>query len=220
MWVRFLKCKDDASCSKLETIMLDIQHLHARHHAHSGAFAPVIKFDSGFVFEAAITRQMCARLGVGVQFSAPYAHHMLGKAERPWSTIRDNASAMLHNTAVSNSMWSCVVSTVVYLLNRTYSRSVGLTGGIPLTLLTSSVPDASKFRVFGSAVFAKVPDRLRRKLGVNAFRGIMVGYPLDAPRYRVYNPNTRRITTVHVVIKHTGRRHASSHQLDNHGLLG
>jgi hypothetical protein len=33
---------------------------------------------------------MCARLGVGVQFSAPYAHRML---ERPWRTIRDNASA-------------------------------------------------------------------------------------------------------------------------------
>jgi hypothetical protein len=28
----------------------------------------------------------------------------------------------------------------------------------------------------------------------------MVGYPLDAPGYRVYNPETRRITTlVHVV---------------------
>jgi hypothetical protein len=26
---------------------------------------------------------MCAHLGVGVQFSAPYAHHMLGKAEHP-----------------------------------------------------------------------------------------------------------------------------------------
>jgi hypothetical protein len=104
--------------------------------------------------------------------------------------------------AVFNSMWSCAVSTVVYLRNRTYNRSVGLTGGIPLTLLTSSAPDASKFRVFGCAVFAKVPDKLRRKLGVKAFRGVMVGYPIDAPWYRVYNPETRRITTsVHVVFQ-------------------
>jgi hypothetical protein len=79
MWVRFLKTKDDA-CAELETILLDIKHLHARHHSHSGAFAPVIKFDSDFVFKAVATRHMCARLGVGVQFSAPYAHHMLGKA--------------------------------------------------------------------------------------------------------------------------------------------
>jgi hypothetical protein len=128
--------------------MLEIQHLHARHHSHSGAFAPVLKFESESVFEAVVTRQMCACLGVGVQFSAPYAHHMLSKAERPWRTIRDNASAMLHSMAVSNAMWSCVVNTAVCLRNRTYNRSVGPTGGIRLTLLTSSVPDASKFRVF------------------------------------------------------------------------
>jgi hypothetical protein len=104
-------------------------------------------------------------MGVGAQFPAPYSHHMLGKAERPWRTIRDNASAMLHSMAVPNFMWSCVVITGVYLRNRTYIRSVGLsTGGVPLTLLGSSAPDASKFRVFGCTGFAKVPDKLRRKL--------------------------------------------------------
>jgi hypothetical protein len=194
MWVRFLKSKDDA-CAELETIMLDIKHLHAHHHSQSGAFAPVIKFDSGYVFEALVTRLMCARLGFGVQFSAPYAHYMLGKSERPLRTIRGNAFAMLHIMAVPNSMWSCVVNTIVFLRSRTYSRSVGLTSGVPLTLLTLSVPAASKFRVFGCDVFAKVPDKLRRKLGEKAFRGVMVGYPCDAPRYRVYNPETRRITT-------------------------
>jgi transposase InsO family protein len=101
--VRFLKTKDDA-CNALETILLDIKLLHARHHSHSGAFAPVLKFDSDSFFEFDVTRHICARLGVGAQFSAPYAHHMLGKAERPWRTIRDNASAMLHIMAVPNSM--------------------------------------------------------------------------------------------------------------------
>jgi hypothetical protein len=55
MWARFLKPKDDA-CSELETILPDIKHLHARHHSQSGAFEPVIKFDSDSVFEAAVTR--------------------------------------------------------------------------------------------------------------------------------------------------------------------
>jgi hypothetical protein len=70
---------------------------------------------------------------------------------------------------------------MVYLRNTTYNRSVSLTGGTPLTLLTSSVPDASKFRVSGCSVFAKVPDKLRRKLGEKAVRGVMIGYPHDAP---------------------------------------
>jgi hypothetical protein len=45
------------------------------------------------------------------------------------------------------------------------------------------VPDASKFRVFGCAVFAKVPDKLRRKLGEKAFRGVMVGYGSPHPHF-------------------------------------
>jgi transposase InsO family protein len=116
MWVRFLKSEDDA-CSELETILMDIKHLHARPHSQSGAFAPAIKFDSESIFAAAATRHMCAHLGVGVHLSAPYAHHMLGKAERPWRTIRDNASAILHRMVVPNSMWSCAVNIVVYLRN-------------------------------------------------------------------------------------------------------
>jgi hypothetical protein len=80
--------------------------------------------------------------------------------------------------------------------------SVGVSCDVLLTLLTSQEPDASKFRVFGCTVFAKVPDKLRRKLGEKAFRGIMDGYPHDAPGYRIYNLVTRRITTsVHLVFQ-------------------
>jgi hypothetical protein len=105
MWVRFLKSKDD-TCSELESILLEIRHLHARHHSSTGAFATILKFDSDSAFEAAVTRQMCGRLGVGVQYSAPYADHTLGKAELPWRTLKDNAYAMMHNLSVPNSMWT------------------------------------------------------------------------------------------------------------------
>jgi transposase InsO family protein len=99
MWVRFLKSKDDIR-SNLETILLEIRHLHARHHSQSGALTPILKSDSDSIFKAAMTPEMCARMGVGVQFSAPCAYHMLGKAERPWRTIKDNAFAMLDSMAV------------------------------------------------------------------------------------------------------------------------
>jgi hypothetical protein len=74
---------------------------------------------------------------------------MLGKAKRPWRTLLDNASTLPHNMSVPNSMWSFAISTVVYLRNRMFSRAFGVTSGVPLTLLTSQEPDASKFRVFG-----------------------------------------------------------------------
>jgi hypothetical protein len=83
-----------------------------------------------------------------------------------------------------------------------FSRVVGVYDGVPLTLLTSHAPNASKFRVFGCIVIAKFPDKFRRKLGEKALRGIMVGYPPDALGYHIYNPATRRITaSVHVVFQ-------------------
>jgi hypothetical protein len=75
------------------------------------------------------------------------------------------------------------------------TRAVGLYGGVPLILLTSTAPDASKFRVFGCTVFAKVPYMLRCKRDEKVFCGALVGYPLDALGYRVDNRVTRRITT-------------------------
>jgi hypothetical protein len=104
MCVRFLRSKDD-TCTHLESILHEIRHVHAQHHSSSSAFAPILKFDADSVFEATATRLMCSRFGVGVQYSAPYAHHMLGKAERPWRTRRDNAYAPLHNMSVVSSIW-------------------------------------------------------------------------------------------------------------------
>jgi hypothetical protein len=82
MLVRFLKSKDD-TCAQLETIMSHIIHLHARHHSKPCAFASVLKFDSDSVFEATTTRKMCAHMGVGVKFSAPYAITCSAKSNAP-----------------------------------------------------------------------------------------------------------------------------------------
>jgi hypothetical protein len=92
---------------------------------------------------------------------------------------------MFHSMYVPNSMWSYAVSNVVYLRNCTFSRAASPSGGAPLTLLTSTTPDAYKFRVFWCTIFAKVSDKLRREMGEMAFRGVMVSYPTRAQGYRV-----------------------------------
>jgi hypothetical protein len=42
----------------------------------------------------------------------------------------------------------------MYLRNITFSRAVGLSGGVPITFLISIKTDTSKFRVFGCIIFA------------------------------------------------------------------
>jgi hypothetical protein len=68
---------------------------------------------------------MCSRIGVGVQLSSPYAHHMLGKAKRPWRTIHDDVYVMMHIMSMPKSMYLCAVITVVKLRNLTFSRAEG-----------------------------------------------------------------------------------------------
>jgi hypothetical protein len=56
------------------------------------------------------------------------------------------------------------MSTVVHMRNRTFNTFASPYRGVPITFLTYAVHDASTFRVFGCAVFIKVPDNLRRNL--------------------------------------------------------
>jgi hypothetical protein len=98
---------------------MEVRHIHARFHYESGAFAPAPKFDGDAVFEAAATCRIFWKMGVGIQFSAPHPHQMMGNEERLWHTLRDNASAMMQNMYVPSSMWSCAVNIVAYLRNRT-----------------------------------------------------------------------------------------------------
>jgi hypothetical protein len=85
------------------------------------------------MFEAAYTQFIIAKLGVLTHFSAPYAHDMLGKAERPWRTIRECEFSKSFTIPVSTSMWSSGMRTTMYLCKCTFSRTFGTCGGVLLT---------------------------------------------------------------------------------------
>jgi hypothetical protein len=71
-------------------------------------------------------------------------------------------------------------------------------------------------RISHFTFFWKVPDKLRRKVGEDACRGVLVGYPIDAPMYRVHNPVTRCITSpVHVMIHYNVPRFRISVETDS-----
>jgi hypothetical protein len=110
---------------------------------------------------------MCAKLGVGTQFSAPYAHHMLGLTERPWCTIRVGVLALFYGMSVPMFMWSCAMSTVMHVAS--FIRHVGTSGGGPLTLITPAFPKALALRAFGCAIYTEVRDAQRKKLIRNHF---------------------------------------------------
>jgi hypothetical protein len=61
-------------------------------------------------------------------------------------------------------MWSCAINNIVFMRNRTFSRAVEPANGVPLTLLTGAIHDASALRVFGCAPFVKIPDNQCKRM--------------------------------------------------------
>jgi hypothetical protein len=66
----------------VKTVSCDSGLPHKACAAPHNFFARVLKIDSDSVFEAAVTRRMCGRMGVGVRYSAPYPQHTFGKMGR------------------------------------------------------------------------------------------------------------------------------------------
>ena len=51
----------------------------------------------------------------------------------------------------------------------------------------------SHFRIFGSAAYRHVHNEKRKKLGMAAEKGYLVGYIENAKAYRIYIPESRKV---------------------------
>jgi hypothetical protein len=113
-------------------------------------------------------QRMCGQLGVGTQFSASYVHHMLGKTERPWRTLRDCASARNACNGPCGLPYSPSPSALSFSFAT--ARSVAtLTDGVPLALVTapSLTPQSTKSLV--ALPLQKLPTTNAKTLILNRF---------------------------------------------------
>ena len=63
----------------------------------------------------------------------------------------------------------------------------------PYERVFDAKPDVSHLRVFGSTVYAKIPEQKRKKLDPKAVKGIFVGYPEGSKGYKIYLPERHEI---------------------------
>jgi len=87
--------------------------------------------------------------------------------------------------------WGEAVTTAVYLLNRSFSKSIQ--GKTPDQLWTGSAPNVSHLRTFGCIAHVKVNTPHLRKLDDRSRKMVFVGYELGSKAYKVYDPTTRRV---------------------------
>jgi hypothetical protein len=87
--------------------------------------------------------------------------------------------------------WGEAVTTAVYLLNRSSSKSIA--GKTPYELWTGSTPSVHHLRTFGCVAHVKPTVLHQKKLDDQSKRMIFVRYELGSMAYRAYDPTTRRV---------------------------
>ncbi|GFT05228.1 retrovirus-related pol polyprotein from transposon tnt 1-94 [Trichonephila clavipes] len=79
-------------------------------------------------------------------------------------------------------IWSELVNSAIYILNRTGKPSIK--NASPCELWLKKKPQLKYLRIIGSPCYPLVPAQKRRKMAKKAIQGYLVGYDVDE-RYRI-----------------------------------
>jgi hypothetical protein len=121
---------------------------------------------------------------------------------------------MIKGKNISNGFWAEAINTVVYLKNRSPTKS--LEHKTPFEAFYGFKPIVSHLRIFGSKAFSHVPKEDRRKLDAKEIKCIFIGYCTNHKAYKMYDPNTHKVFARRDVLFH---EHADEGQKeDSHGV--
>lgn len=100
---------------------------------------------------------------------------------------------MIFDSGLDKEMWGKAILAGVYLYNRTPTTTMDLKT-TPANLWYGFQPDISKIRIFGCPVYSFISKEVRHsKLDSHSEKLILIGYCDNG--YRLWNPDTRKITT-------------------------
>ncbi|GBP75030.1 Retrovirus-related Pol polyprotein from transposon TNT 1-94 [Eumeta japonica] len=152
------------------------------------------------VYRVNLLKQEC--LAASVE-SVMIWHRRLGHVNKDYlnqmpNAVQEKTRCLLFDANLSKEFWAEATNTAVYLQNRIGAAT--LDNKTPFELWTGSKPDISHIRIFDSTVMVHVAKEKRRKWDKKAVKCILMGYPDNIKGYRVYNPETRNISTSRDVI--------------------
>lgn len=143
-----------------------------------------LRSDCGLEYKNAEFKTVLDKFGIKHETSVPYTPQQNGKAERSMRTIVEAARTMLYSKNLSKTLWAEAVNTAVYTINRT--GNTGQEGKTPYELWFNKTPDINNLKIFGSEVYAHIPQEKRRKWDQKGRKGFFVGYSEETKGYRIY----------------------------------
>lgn len=183
MWIKLLRTKDEAADA--------IRRFQASAEVESRHTLRVFRTDRGGEFTATEFMGWCADHGIKRHLTAPYSPQQNGVVERRNQTVVGTARCMLKGATMPARFWGEAVTTAVFLLNRSFARSVE--GRTPYEAWHGAKPDVKYLRVFGCKAHAKVTRPDLKKLDDRSKPMVMLGYEPGGKAYRLYDPVAKRV---------------------------
>ncbi|KAK1417486.1 hypothetical protein QVD17_26615 [Tagetes erecta] len=159
----------------------------------SGRQIKVLRSDRGGEFCSQEFNNFCEATGIKRELTIPYTPQHNGVVERKNRTVMNLVRSMLKDKELPNFLWAEAVSTAVFIINRSPTKA--LVDQTPLEAWSGMKPTVSRFKIFGCIAYGMVPSQTRRKLDNKSEKNIFIGYSSQSYGYRLYNPETKTITT-------------------------
>ena len=153
-----------------------------------------LRSDNGGEFISDVFTNWLSLRGVTQQTTPSWSPQSNGIAERANRTLQDKTRTMLLESGLPGSLWGEIILTSCVLRNLSSTSSLSVT---PLEMWTGRRPSVKSLRVVGCKAFCQLDDRERKgKFSAKAWIGVMVGYSVDTPGYRVWDPSTHKVWDV------------------------
>jgi hypothetical protein len=149
-----------------------------------------------------IFEDFCSEIGVRHQLTVSYLPRQNDVVERCNQTVVATTCNMLKAKGLSGYFCEEAVTTIVYLLNRSPTKSVeGMTrsptksveGMTPYEAWHDKKPSVAHLRTFGCIVHVKNTKSMLKKLDDRSTKMVFVGYEPGSKAYRAYDPRTGHV---------------------------
>ena len=161
---------------------------------HTGHKLKVLRSDNGGEFLSGKFTNWLSLRGTTQQTTPSYSSQSNGVAERGNRKIQNKAKTMMLESKLPGSLWGEVMLTSCVLRNLTPASSLSVTS---LEMWSGKRPLVAHLRVVGCKAFCPFEAvQMVGKFGAKAWVGVVVGYSIDTPGYRVWDPTTHKVWDV------------------------
>lgn len=157
----------------------------------TGKKLKTLKSDNGTEYTSKEFNKYLVDAGIKHEYSVEYTPQQNGTAERKNRTLVEMARCMLIQASLPPCYWAEAVNTANYVRNRCPSKS--LCGETPFKMWNKRIPTVKHLRIFGQIVYS-LDKRSKSKFSPRSREQIFIGYCSDAKAYRLYDPETRKVS--------------------------